>query len=126
MHNNQPTIHTVLITGIAGFVGSHLAEYILKESPHTKILGLVRWRSQKENIGHIADKVTLLYGDLNDLSSLETILVEHKPDIIFHLAAQSYVDFSFLAPISTLETNIIGTTNLLEAIRKLKSVSGYD
>lgn len=116
----------VLITGITGFVGSHLAEYILENFPEVQILGMVRWRTSKENIRHIVDKVSLCYGDLLDLPSLKTILIKYKPDIIFHLAAQSYVDFSFKSPLVTLETNIIGTGNLLEAIKELKFSSGYD
>lgn len=119
-------ISKILITGIGGFVGSHLADYILVNFPNVQVLGLVRWWEPKENIKHISDKIKLCYGDLVDMPSLETILREHKPDVIFHLAAQSYVDFSFLAPITTLETNIIGTANLLEVIKKLKVGSGYD
>ncbi len=119
-------INKVLITGIGGFVGSHLADYILAEFPNIQILGLVRWWEPKENIKHILDKIKLCYGDLTDMPSLETILREEKPEVIFHLAAQSYVDFSFLAPITTLETNVIGTANLLETIKKLKLSSGYD
>ncbi|MCH8329542.1 MAG: GDP-mannose 4,6-dehydratase [Nanoarchaeota archaeon] len=117
---------TILITGITGFVGSHLAEYILEKFPETKVVGLLRWSEPKDNIEQILDKITLCYGDLVDLPSLQTILQEHKPEIIFHLGAQSYVDFSFLAPITTLDTNVIGTANLLESIRKLKDSSGYD
>lgn len=116
----------VLITGISGFVGSHLAEYILSNQPEVKIIGLVRWRSPKDNIIHLMDKVKLEYGDLTDLSSLRRILSEHKPEFIFHLAAQSYVDFSFLSPISTLNANVIGTANLLEATKQLKDDKGYD
>jgi len=116
----------VLITGITGFVGSHLAEYILKESPQTQILGFVRWRSPKDNIHGISHKVTLCYGDLIDLSSIEKVLSEHRPDVIFHLAAQSYVDFSFIAPLATLQSNVIGTANLLEAVRNLKTSSSYN
>ena len=123
---NQPKINKVLITGIGGFVGSHLADYILAKFPNIQVLGLTRWWEPRENIKHILDKIKLCYGDLVDLPSLETILAEHRPEIIFHLAAQSYVDFSFLAPITTLETNVIGTANLLEAIKKLKLSSGYD
>lgn len=119
-------INKVLITGVGGFVGSHLADYILAEFPKVQVLGLVRWWEPRENIKHISDKIKLCYGDLVDMPSLETILREHKPEVIFHLAAQSYVDFSFLAPITTLETNVIGTANLLEAIKKLKLSSGYD
>jgi len=119
-------ISKVLITGITGFVGSHLADYILAEFSNVQVLGLTRWRAPKDNIKNILDKITLCSGDLLDMSSLETILREHKPDVIFHLAAQSYVDFSFLAPISTLETNVLGTANLLETVKKLKSASGYN
>ncbi len=119
-------VNKVFITGIGGFVGSHLADYILANFPNVQVLGLVRWWEPKENIKHILNKIKLYYGDLLDLPSLETILSEQKPDVIFHLAAQSYVDFSFSAPINTLETNIVGTANLLEAVRKLKVASGYD
>ena len=116
----------VLITGITGFVGSHLAEYILQEHPEVKVAGLLRWRSPKVNIDRILDQITLCYGDLVDMASLRTILVEQRPDIIFHLAAQSYVDFSFLAPAVSLDTNVVGTCNLLESIKELKLASGYD
>jgi len=119
-------IRQVLITGITGFVGSHLAEYILKNHPQVKIYGLVRWRSPKDNIFNILGKINLVYGDLEDFPSILQILREHKPDVIFHLAAQSYVDFSFVAPISTLSTNVIGTANLLEAIKQLKLKYKYD
>lgn len=116
----------VLITGITGFVGSHLAEYILKEHKDIKIYGLIRWRSPKDNISEIQDYINLCYGDLEDYSSLEKILVDVKPDVIFHLAAQSYVDFSFVSPISTLQANVIGTANLLESIKNLKLQTSYD
>ncbi len=116
----------VLITGITGFVGSHLTEYILKYHKSIKIYGLVRWRSPKNNILGIQDYVNFCYGDLEDYSSLEKILTTVKPDVIFHLAAQSYVDFSFISPISTLQANVIGTANLLESIKTLKLQVGYD
>jgi len=113
----------VLITGITGFVGSHLTDYILVGQPHVSIHGLVRWRSPMENLEHIAeDKLNYCYGDLSDMGSLIRILQEVKPDVIFHLAAQSYVLTSFNAPVDTIQTNTIGTTNLLEAIR----ISGID
>lgn len=120
-------INTALITGITGFVGSHLAEYILAHHPETAVTGLVRWRSPKDHIAHLLpDQISLNFGDLLDLPSLSTALEKHRPDVIFHLAAQSYVDFSFLAPVSSLETNVIGTTNLLEAVRQMKQRDGYD
>lgn len=120
------TLVKALITGITGFVGSHLAEYIIANHPDVQIIGLVRWRSPIDNIKHILKKITLCYGDLLDFSSLDVLLAKYKPDLIFHLAAQSYVDFSFIAPVSTLENNVIGTCNLLEVVRKLKDNSGYD
>ena len=120
------TIKRILVTGITGFVGSHLAEYILAESPDIRIVGLVRWRSPKDNIRQILDKIELCYGDLSDLPSLKALLAENKPDVIFHLAAQSYVPFSFSSPVATLQANVIGTCNLLEAVKELKLGKGYD
>ena len=106
-----------LITGITGFVGSHLADYILAEHPQVEISGTKRWRSPRDNIRHIQDRVKLYDCDLRDLSSLITVLSDAKPDIIFHLAAQSYVLTSYTAPADTIETNVVGTVNLLEAVR---------
>ena len=119
-------INKVLITGINGFVGSHLAEYILKNYPKVRVSGLVRWRSPLDNIKHLTEKINLKWGDLLDPFSLDKVLRETESDVIFHLAAQSYVDFSFLAPVATLEANVIGTANLLESVRKLKSSNNYD
>lgn len=119
-------IKSVLITGITGFVGSHLADYILANYPDTKVSGLARWRAPKDNIRHILDKITLEPGDLSDLPSLTSLLLQLKPDVIFHLAAQSYVPFSFTAPVATLNANVIGTCNFLEAVKELKEASGYD
>lgn len=108
----------ILITGITGFVGSHLADYVLANHPAVEIYGLVRWRSPMDNLVHIPpNRLKLYYGDLIDLGSLIRTLGEATPEIIFHLAAQSYVKTSFEAPVDTLQTNVIGTTNLLEAVR---------
>jgi GDPmannose 4,6-dehydratase/GDP-4-dehydro-6-deoxy-D-mannose reductase len=107
----------VLITGITGMVGSHLADYILDKHPGVAVHGLVRWRSPLANIESILDKISLQHGDLRDVHSLVAILRTVKPERIFHLAAQSYVTTSFNMSADTLYTNIIGTTNLLDAIR---------
>lgn len=107
----------VLITGLTGFVGSHLADYIIENHPETDIFGIKRWRSPMSNVEHIKEKITFYDCDLRDLSSLMYIIHKIKPDVIFHLAAQSYVPTSYTAPVDTLITNIIGTSNLLEAIR---------
>lgn len=115
-----------LITGITGFVGSHLADYILENHTEVEVAGFVRWRSPKANINGILNKITLYYGNLQDFPSVRNMLASYKPDVIFHLAAQSYVDFSFLAPVDTLETNIVGTCNLLEAVKQLKQSDSYN
>jgi GDPmannose 4,6-dehydratase/GDP-4-dehydro-6-deoxy-D-mannose reductase len=107
----------VLITGITGMVGSHLAEYIASDHPDVQLHGLVRWRSPMEHIAHLRDAVRLHQGELRDLNSLTAVIRRVKPDWIFHLAAQSYVTSSFDAPADTLHTNVIGTTNLLDAVR---------
>lgn len=112
------------ITGITGMVGSHLTDYIL-ENTDWMVYGFCRWNDSLENIEHLspeinkAGRVKLLYGDLNDLASILSALDESQPHYVFHLAAQSYPKTSFSAPIETLQTNIIGTANLLEAIKQL-------
>ncbi|MDR4494376.1 MAG: GDP-mannose 4,6-dehydratase [Nitrospirales bacterium] len=107
----------VLITGISGMVGSHLAEYILADHPDVEIHGLIRWRTPLEHLVAIKERVTLHYADLRDLHSLIVLIQKVKPEWIFHLAAQSCVTTSFDAPVDTLSTNVIGTTNLLDALR---------
>jgi len=105
----------VLITGITGFVGSHLAEYLLSEGH--EIYGIVRWRSKTENIDNIKDELKLVNADIRDGYSLQKVFREVKPDYCFHLAAQSFVLESWNSPLETLSTNILGTVNVLEAVR---------
>lgn len=107
----------ILITGITGMVGSHLAEYVLAHHPDVEVHGMVRWRSPRANLVKVAGRVTLHEGELRDLHSLVRVLETVRPERIFHLAAQSYVSASFTAPADTLHTNVIGTTNLLDAVR---------
>lgn len=112
----------VLITGISGMVGSHLAEYILAEHSDVELHGLIRWRTPLDHLIAIKDRIALHYGDLRDLNSLIAVIKKVQPDWIFHLAAQSFVTTSFDAPVDTLSTNVIGTTNLLDALR----ITGID
>jgi GDPmannose 4,6-dehydratase len=113
----------VLITGITGMVGSHLADYLL-ENTDWDIYGLCRWRSPLDNIQHHLsrindkDRMQLVYGDLRDYVSIHEAVRTARPDYVFHLAAQSYPKTSFDSPLDTLETNIQGTANVLEALRK--------
>jgi len=112
---------TVFVSGATGFVGSHLIDYLLTMDD-IEVHGLLRWRSPLDNIAHCVDKVNLHYGDLEDLPSLQKIIKDVKPDYVFHLGAQSYVPYSFGVPVGTLQTNCIGTCNLLEAIKNVKEV----
>ncbi len=108
-----------LITGTTGFAGSHLVEYLLAHQPEVEIFGIRRWRSPMENIAHLLDQLTLVETDLRDYHSVYRMLEKIKPDIIFHLAAQSFVPTSWNAPAATLETNVVGQTHLFEAVRSL-------
>ncbi|MCP2604841.1 GDP-mannose 4,6-dehydratase [Candidatus Aminicenantes bacterium AH-873-B07] len=110
----------VLITGITGFAGSHLAEYILNNKPGVEVYGLVRWRSRLENIQHIINKINLIEADLKDAYSVKKALIKIKPNWIFHLAAQSFVPSSWRLPAETMSINVIGQINLFEAILELK------
>ena len=109
-----------LITGITGFAGSHLAEYILAEQPGVEVFGTFRWRSRMDNVEHLDGRIKLVEADLRDYTSMHQALAVSRPDVVFHLAAQSFVPSSWNAPSDTLVTNVTGQTNLFEAIRALK------
>lgn len=115
----------ILITGITGFVGSHLADYVLENYPQVEIHGIRRWRSNVDNIKHLENKVIFHDCDIKDANNVYKIIEQVRPDKIFHLAAQSFVPTSWEAAAETLNNNIIGECNIFEAIRKFK-VSGYD
>ena len=110
----------VLITGITGFAGSHLAEYILAEHPGVKVCGIVRWRSRMDNVKGILGKIELHEADLNDIVSLKKALAAIRPDKVFHLAAQSFVPTSWKMPAETFAINALGQINLFEALIDLK------
>ncbi len=106
-----------LITGITGQDGSYLAELLLSEG--YEVFGVVR-RSSSENferIGHIQDRLTLVSGDLMDEVSLINVLKECRPREVYNLAAQSFVQTSWLQPVLTGETTALGVTRMLDAIR---------
>ena len=111
-------------------VGSHLADFLLKNTDW-QIHGMCRWRSPDDNVRHLfprinkKDRLFFHYGDLCDYISLQNVIQDIKPDYVFHLAAQSYPQTSFTSPINTLDTNILGTENLLEAIRREKDIDPY-
>lgn len=110
------------ITGITGMVGSHLADYILSNTDWD-VVGMCRWRSPLDNIAHLIpqinrrERLRLVYGDLRDSASIDHVIKEIKPDYVFHLAAQSFPQTSFTSPLDTYETNIQGTSRVLEALK---------
>ena len=107
----------ILVTGINGFAGSHLAELLLREEPDAEIHGTIRLKSSVENILHIKEFLELIAIDIRDPHSVMKTISLVQPDFIFHLAAQTFVPFSWSAPNETIETNVLGTINLLEAVR---------
>jgi GDP-4-dehydro-6-deoxy-D-mannose reductase len=137
----------VLITGVTGMAGSHLAEYLLQVGG-IQVFASYRWRSRMDNLEDLKaqgrlntigdgasftnvdqlremveraarpDALNLLEADLTDGTSTRRLIEAVKPDRIFHLAAQSYVPASWSRPAATLNTNIMGQLNLLEAVRE--------
>lgn len=106
-----------LITGITGFAGSHLAELLLAEG--YAVYGTSRARSKTDNIDHLRHRLQLEDADLLDSHSLYNIIDKIKPNFIFHLAAQSFVQSSWASPANTMEINVVGTVNLFEAVKRV-------
>ena len=114
----------ILITGVSGFCGSHLAEYCL--SKKDKVFGTMMYHhlgDEERNIEKIKNKITLFHGDLTDYGFVYSVIEKVKPDVIFHLAAQSYVKESFDAPEMTLKNNIFPELYIFESIRRLNLVN---
>ena len=108
----------VLVTGITGFAGSHLVDFMLAREK-VEIFGLLRWRSRTENIEQFRSKVKLLECDLRDPISTRDAIESIRPDWIFHLAAQSFVPTSWNAPAESLTTNLLGQLHVFEAVRHI-------
>jgi len=110
----------VFITGISGFVGSYMAKHLLNEG--AGVFGLDKICADStapQNVKHSGStsEINVLEGDIQDISSIASALDRSKPDIVFHLAAHSFIPGSFYSPSETMEVNCSGTANLLEAIR---------
>ena len=133
----------VLITGITGFAGSHLAEHILAEHPDAAVYGTYRWRSRMDNLDELArrklldvvegrfstgpeirddgrhrGRVLLLHTELTDAGAVEKLISAVQPHRIFHLAAQSFVHSSFDEPAATIAINLTSQLNIFEAVRR--------
>ena len=115
---------TALITGINGQDGSYLAELLVDSREYDKVYGTVRRHSVPESQTsrisklHKNNDIEILYADLADSASINDIIHQTQPDELYHLAAQSHVRISFDLPHYTMQTNAIGTLNMLEAVNK--------
>lgn len=111
----------ILITGGAGFIGSHVVRLFVNKYPNYQIynLDILTYAGNLQNLKDIEDKgnYTFLRGDITDKAYLEHIFADYKFDAIIHLAAESHVDRSISGPMAFVQTNVIGTVNLLEACR---------
>src|SRR3989344_2456859 len=111
----------IIITGVTGFAGSHLAEYII-DNKLGEIHGTFRGKSTDlANISQIKSRLNLVKCDITDYFVVKQTIRDIDPDYIFHLAAQSFVPESWKSPKETLETNIMGALNIYEAVREINT-----
>lgn len=110
---------TILITGGAGFIGSHVVRRFVTNYPDYRILNLdaLTYAGNLENLKDIEDapNYTFLKADITDAEAINGIFAEYQPDGVIHLAAESHVDRSITDPLAFVQTNVIGTANLLNA-----------
>lgn len=113
----------VLITGHTGFKGSWLSLWL--QSMGAQVTGyalVVPTQPSLFEVANVAQGMTSIVGDVRDLTHLQTVFVEHQPEIVIHMAAQALVRHSYIAPVETYSTNVMGTVHLLEAVRNTPSV----
>lgn len=113
----------VLVTGHTGFKGSWLTLWLQSKGAH--VIGYALTPSTEPSlfeIANVANNITSVLGDVRDLAHLCSTFTKHEPQIVFHMAAQALVKRSYFDPVETYSTNVMGTVNLLEAIRATKSV----
>ena len=114
---------SILVTGGAGFIGSHLIRRLIKQYPNSKTLNLdaLTYAGNFDNINDCenAPNYEFVYGDINDFYFLQKLFKSHNFSVIIHLAAETHVDNSIKNPFGFAQTNIQGTLNLLEAARQL-------
>jgi len=115
----------ILITGITGFAGSHLAEYILRNHPEHKVFGTTRYRSQRDNLSEEVLNGVILVDDIDfrDAACVKKLIYDLHPNKIFHLAADSYVPASWRNPGSVINNNIQSQINIFEAVREIPQLA---
>lgn len=121
--NNFYKNKTVLITGHTGFKGSWLSIWLRELG--AKVIGFgLDPNTEKDNfnLAKLSEKIVDIRGDINDVNKLNSVFSRYQPEIVFHLAAQPLVRLSYDIPVETYQTNVMGTINVLEAIRKIDSV----
>jgi dTDP-glucose 4,6-dehydratase len=113
----------ILITGGAGFIGSHVVRLFAQKYPHYEIFNLdaLTYAGNLENLTDVENlpNYTFIKGDIKDIHFINQIFEEHRFDAVIHLAAESHVDRSIVDPNAFIETNVLGTANLLNAFRHL-------
>jgi dTDP-glucose 4,6-dehydratase len=113
---------TWLITGGAGFIGSHLVRQLIAEQPDLRLVNLdkLTYAGNLDSLGPVADdpRHTFVQGDVCDAELLAALIKQHRPQAVVHLAAESHVDRSIDAPAAFIQTNVLGTFTLLEAARR--------
>lgn len=117
--------NTVLITGSAGMVGSHLIDHYRKSLPKQSIIGT--WFKPTIDVNDILNECTAVELDVTDSEKVFELINRHRPAIIYHLAAQSYPTVSWEKPVETIDTNMNGTVNVFESVKKIRATENdYD
>lgn len=115
-------MHTILLTGGAGFIGSHLTRLFVKKYPNYKIVNLdkLTYAGNLENLRDIENEPNyhFIKGDITDLALLRNLFDEHKFTAVLHCAAESHVDRSITEPLAFITTNVLGTASLLQAAKE--------
>jgi len=115
--------YKMIVTGGAGFIGSHLVRHLVNKYPDYSIINLdkLTYAGNLENLKDVEDKTNYQFikGDISDAAFINNLFEEHRPDAVIHLAAESHVDRSIINPGDFINTNIIGTLNLLNAARSI-------
>lgn len=115
----------VFITGHTGFKGSWLCQILLRAGAEICGYSLAPTVPSLFNLLNLKDRIMSIYGDIRDLSTLRDTMNSFKPELVIHMAAQPLVRLSYAEPVMTYETNVMGTVNILEAVRNCSSVRSF-